>query len=265
MRYPLRLAAVAFVLVMRLCPPVYPLEYLGESAVDVERLLPAPPSTESEESKSELKIMLHIQKHRTAEQIDRCKAEAKLGMAAFQPVFGPWFTADNLPEMEKFFKRIHGDAKFFSDSAKRHFNRPRPHKIEARIQPVVEKDNVDKDNDDEPSYPSGHSTRGMIYALMLSEIAPEKKAALLERGRAIGWDRVIAGVHYPSDVAAGRTLGQAIEQALVADPGFRGDLKRVKAEFEEVQERQTNSQEPTASDTSQDGLPFVSSGGRRKN
>jgi acid phosphatase (class A) len=210
----------------------FPAEDLRVTSVDAMKLLPAPPAAGSVETQEELKLLRRLQKHRTPEEIERCKAESELDMSAFQPVFGPWFTAENLPEMHKLFKQVHTESKTISDSAKKHFNRPRPHKADSRINPTL-----DKDKEDEPSYPSGHATRGILYALILCEIAPEKKEALLERGREIGWDRVIAGVHYPSDVAAGRTLGQAIMQSLLTDPIFRERLEKVKLEFEEFQKQ----------------------------
>lgn len=83
----------------------------------------------------------------------------------------------------------------------------------------------------EGSYPSGHSTRGMADALILAELVPDARQALLDRGRRIGFDRVIAGVHFPSDVVAGRVLGQAIARALLADPRFRTAVKAAQAEI----------------------------------
>ena len=230
MKYSRLFSAVVFVLLFCTGFHAFPAEDLRPTSVDAVKLLPAPPSAGSVETQEELKLLRRLQKHRTPEDIERCKAEAKLDMSAFQLLFGPWFKAENLPEMQKLFKQVHAQAKSISDPAKKQFNRPRPYKADLRIDPPLDKE-------DEPSYPSGHATRGILYALILCEIAPEKKEALLERGREIGWDRVIAGVHYPSDVAAGRTLGQALMQSLLTDPIFRERLEKVKLEFEEVRKQ----------------------------
>jgi acid phosphatase (class A) len=223
--------AVVFVLFSCAGFHAFTAEDLRPTSVNAVKLLPAPPSAGSVETQEELKLLRRLQKHRTPEEIERCKAEAKLDMSAFQPLFGPWFTAENLPEMQKLFRQVHTEAKSTSDSAKKQFNRPRPYKVDSRINPALDM------GGDEPSYPSGHATQGILYALILCEIAPEKKEALLERGREIGWDRVIAGVHYPSDVAAGRTLGQALMQSLLTDPIFCERLEKVKLEFEEFQKQ----------------------------
>ena len=76
------------------------------------------------------------------------------------------------------------------------------------------------------SYPSGHATRGIIFALVLAELVPAQKDAILARGKQIGDDRVLAGVHFPSDVVAGQTLAKAILAQLMASEAFQGGLGR---------------------------------------
>ena len=50
----------------------------------------------------------------------------------------------------------------------------------------------------------------MLFAEVLAEIYPDQRDALLARGRQIGFDRIIGGVHYPSDVVAGAALGTLV-------------------------------------------------------
>ncbi len=84
------------------------------------------------------------------------------------------------------------------------------------------------------SYPSGHSTVGNLDALILAELAPDLKDQLLARGEQIGTDRIIGGVHFPSDVAAGHTLAQALFAKFMASPDFQADLAKAKAEIAAV-------------------------------
>jgi hypothetical protein len=49
-------------------------------------------------------------------------------------------------------------------------------------------------------------------------------------GQEIGWDRVVAGVHFPSDVYAGQVLGRALAQALLNNETFREQLELAKKE-----------------------------------
>lgn len=206
--------------------------YLPSDAIDPSRLLAAPPSVESGEAKTELGLILWLQEHRTREQEARCQAEARLDMSAFRSVLGPWFTADNLPAMDTLFKHLDQESRRFSTPVKKHFGRQRPYVVDKRVKPATEPEAT-------PSYPSGHATRGILLATILSEIAPEQKTALMERGREIGWDRVIAGIHYPSDVFAGRTLGNALAKLLLVNPEFKAELAKVGTEFEAVKRKQS--------------------------
>lgn len=203
--------------------------YFPPAAVDPVKLLPDFPAADSDEAREELKLMLIIQHQRTPADVARCAAEAKLSVDAFQSVLGPWCTSKNLPQLAKFFEQVSADAKPFSNAAKKHFHRPRPATEDALIEVPIEKDTS-------YSYPSGHSIRGTLYAEVLAEIAPpEHRDAILERGREIGWDRVIAGLHHPSDIYAGRVLGQALAEALLADPKFKDELPTLKKELADAE------------------------------
>lgn len=59
------------------------------------------------------------------------------------------------------------------------------------------------------SYPSGHTAIGWGWALILSDLAPERASGILDRGRAFGESRVVCNVHWYSDVVAGRLVGAA--------------------------------------------------------
>ena len=52
----------------------------------------------------------------------------------------------------------------------------------------------------------------------------------MTRGKLMGDDRVIAGMHFPSDVAAGQKLGGAIAKKLMENPVFQKSLQDAKDE-----------------------------------
>ena len=107
---------------------------------------------------------------------------------------------------------------------KQQFARPRPYDAIPQVKPAVSRESS-------YSYPSGHSTWGMAEATLLAELQPERREAILDRGRQVGYDRVVGGVHYPSDVDAGQILGNAIAQAWLAEPAHRRRGELAKAEW----------------------------------
>jgi acid phosphatase (class A) len=87
----------------------------------------------------------------------------------------------------------------------------------------------------EGSYPSGHAALGWAWALVLVEAAPQRMDALLQRGQAFGQSRVICGVHWQSDVDAGRLMGAATVARLHADDTFKAQLALAKDEIAQAQ------------------------------
>jgi len=53
---------------------------------------------------------------------------------------------------------------------------------------------------------------------------------LLEAGKEMGESRVICGMHYPSDVEAGRDLAAAMVARMRANPEFRADMEKARRE-----------------------------------
>jgi acid phosphatase (class A) len=142
---------------------------------------------------------------------------------SFTPAVGPFFQPGKLPETELFFKRVSLDANHFLDIGKTNWQRPRPF----RVDPTLTPPNPAKGY----SYPSGHAAFGTLNALILAELLPQKRDALLALGRDMGWHRVMLADHYPSDIYAGRVVGLAVFRELSASTDFQHDLAEVKAEI----------------------------------
>ena len=88
---------------------------------------------------------------------------------------------------------------------KYHYNRPRPSDL-AKIF-GYELDNLFLSTMGTPSYPSGHSTQGILVALSLSDMFPEHKEELMKLGMEISTSRQMSKAHYPSDSKFGEKLG----------------------------------------------------------
>lgn len=200
------------------------LNYLPPKAVDLEKLLPKPSENRSPISKGEGDLMIAIQAQSSSAAKERAKGEESLTPWTFADVLGPGFTKEKMPLTAALLDKVEQDTHASSDEAKRLWDRTRPPKQDARVTPFLKVPG-------NASYPSGHATRAMVWARILGALDPAHKDALRERARLVALDRVIAGVHYPTDVAAGMALGDALADQFLASPAFQADLAKAKAEW----------------------------------
>lgn len=147
----------------------------------------------------------------------------------FRDIFGERFQAASLPRTARVFQSVLMAGVGPMNVAKERYARPRPYAADAARYRCEGADL--QALGPERSYPSGHAMLGYAWALVLAEIAPTRADAVLQRGLAYGDSRVICGVHWPSDVAAGRALGAAVLARLHADAAFRAQLDDARSEL----------------------------------
>ncbi len=205
-----------------LAAPAY---FLAPAALDLPALLPPPPARDSLVQQAELEVLYQLQLARTPAQASQAHLiEAEDFFSFGAAVLGPWFTATNLPQTAAVLAHLGSDLDLFSRATKTYFNRRRPPFLDARLQPCVELR-------DTGSYPSGHAIRATAWAAVLSSLFPEHATAFEARAAANRWGRLLAGVHYPSDVEAGRILGAAISREMLKTPALQNKLKEIQAEI----------------------------------
>lgn len=203
--------------------------YIQNINPDILMLLPPPPADGSAEQKAEIRILKHVTDNRTDAEKAAAQSQIILDFFTFSPVIGDWFKKESLPKTYAFFLKVEKTTKTVTNIGKNHWKRKRPFDYEPSINVLKKETSL--------SYPSGHSSRGMVYASVLSEIFPDKKDELLKFGFNVGWNRIIAGVHYPSDVMTGRITGMAIARDLMKNQVFLKDLEEVKKEIKSVMPR----------------------------
>lgn len=150
---------------------------------------------------------------------------------AMAPVLGPEFTEARFPRTARVFADVLAAIGPPLDATKREWQRRRPF---LDMQNVTQCDAPSEALAASGSYPSGHAAGGWSWALVLAELVPSRGDALLQRGRDYGDSRVICGFHYPSDVAAGRTIASAAIARLHGDPAFRRDMEAARRELARV-------------------------------
>jgi hypothetical protein len=67
-----------------------------------------------------------------------------------------------------------------------------------------------------------------VSAAVLSLLDPSRKGAFDEIALQVAEDRINVGVHYPSDMAGGRKLAQAIFSELLKSPEFVKEIEQLK-------------------------------------
>jgi hypothetical protein len=149
----------------------------------------------------------------------------------FSCALGIPITEKDTPHLYMVLRRTLADAGLSTYTAKNHYQHKRPFMVNnAPICTPEEEAQLRKDG----SYPSGHTAIGWAWALVLTEIAPDRADAILARGRAFGESRVVCNVHWHSDVVEGRFMGAAAVARLHADPVFRAEIKAAKAELADI-------------------------------
>ncbi len=89
---------------------------------------------------------------------------------------------------------------------KNHFNRPRPGELAKKRN--MKLDSVELKSMKTPSYPSGHSTQGVLIGEALADMYPKAAAKFRKAGKDISYSRNVARAHYKSDSKIGEELGK---------------------------------------------------------
>jgi len=192
-----------------------PPEFLHVAESDFVALFTAPPAADSPQTRVELDELLALQQHRTPQEADAAYADRKTEIWQFATALG--LQPDQVREMDalnRLAEQIEDDVRPYVRAAKHRFLRLRPYEIEPRISPCI--DDVRGDL----SYPSGHSTYGYVMAYLLSDMVPERRAQLMARAQEFAQQRAVCGVHFPSDLTAGRVGAEWLAQKFLASPEY---------------------------------------------
>lgn len=165
--------------------------------------LPGAPVAGSAEDIADYQAVLNAQNSRTATDCARATLEVKINLDHF---FGAPYgnlTADEVSHWTSFISTESIAAGNTIAAAKSKWSRPRPFVSHTDIQPCIKMESSF-------SYPSGHSALAEFYARILSIALPDRAADFKARALQIAQDRMIGGVHYPTDVRDGVLLGDQI-------------------------------------------------------
>jgi acid phosphatase (class A) len=211
--------------------PGYVIGYLQPAQLpDSRALLPPPPAAGSAALAADEDAYRSTRKLRDTPRWAQAAKHADLGFPhaaeTFSCVLAMPISEAATPHLNMLLRRVRADASRANDKAKDHYKRRRPFAVYG--DPNCTPREPLKDD----SYPSGHSSIGWAWALVLAEIAPDRVDAVLARGLAFGQSRIVCGVHWKSDVEAGRVVGASVVSRLHADPVFAAQLAAARKEIE---------------------------------
>lgn len=194
-------------------------------------LLPPPPAAGSAALAADEEAHQRARAQRTPGRWTLAASDAVLKFPAaastFSCALGVPISQEVTPHLTMLLRRSFVDTGLATYAAKDHYKRQRP--FARYAEPTCtpqEEAALAKDG----SYPSGHASLGWAWGLTLASIAPERAQALVERGYAFGQSRAICGVHWQSDVEAGRLVASATLAVLQTNPVYQAQLALSKAE-----------------------------------
>jgi acid phosphatase (class A) len=203
---------------------------ISPDAVDCKSLLPPPPPDDSDQTRVELLDVLRLQETRTDEEVQRAIHEALISPMHFSEVLGDWFNSRNVPYTMKFLHDLMLADAAIVEPTKQYFGRKRPYQVDPRVRPCVPLENS-------AGYPSGHAARTLILARTLSHIFPDHAGELEALSNRIPHYRIKAGVHFPSDIEAGKIAGALIFEKMCQGRPFQNSVRRASEECGKMKPR----------------------------
>jgi acid phosphatase (class A) len=138
---------------------------------------------------------------------------------------------ETTPEILLLCERAVSDAHKANTLVKNKFQRVRPF---ATFKEPSLKPWEDEEEASTYSYPSGHSSRGYIFAFALCAIAPECTPTIMTRAQLYAFNRVVCGHHWKSDTDTSLLLAAATFAKVVCTDDFQEQLKKARAEYQQL-------------------------------
>lgn len=198
-------------------------------------VLPPPPEAGSADFIHDMELSAANLQRKDTSRSMQAYSDANLSFPGalddFNALIGLTISEESTPYLYLLLRRTLTDAILSTYAAKSFYNRPRPFMVNNQPTCIPE---VEEQLRKDGSYPSGHAAVGWAWAIILSEIFPEKANAILIRGRQFGESRFFCNVHWYSDIIGGRFMGTATVALLHSDKTFQHDLKKAKHEVKKL-------------------------------
>lgn len=214
------------------------------------QLLPAPPTNGSAAAAADLAFHEQLQAQRSGPRWELAAQDAVLKFPAVASTFscalGVSISPETTPHLTMVLRRSLADAGLSTYAAKDKYQVPRPFvKLAQPSCSPGDETALARDG----SYPSGHAAVGWAWGLILTELAPERSQALLERAAAFGQSRAVCAMHWKSDIEAGQRMGAATLAKLHSNADFLAQLGAARAEIAQARAQGSQPNRDCAAET----------------
>jgi acid phosphatase (class A) len=175
---------------------------------EIMALLGPYPEDDSLEGHEDLRILLKYQDTRTPEECRIAASQEQVTLVNLFVLNGGPLTRQEARRLSVRLLPLYAVAGINIHRSKVLFSRDRPYDTHSLLTPCIPKESSF-------AYPSGHTALARALARVLSERFPERAEQFMQRADSVSNNRIIGGVHYPSDVAAGKKLGDEIAHFMI--------------------------------------------------
>jgi len=200
--------------------------YLAKDSVNLLILLAPPPGPSDPRTIAELDELRQMRATGSTARVALAKADVEESVFRLMTVFDRPLTPAQLPRATAFFQKLTVDGAVAISRAKAGFGRPRPYALDKNLDPVCPLDSVAN-----RSYPSGHTSVGYLMGITLATMVPEKREAIFARTQEYAESRLYCGVHYRTDIEAGRIAGTVLAAVAMNNPDFQRGFAAARTEL----------------------------------
>lgn len=193
----------------------------GESRIT----LPDFPANTSERTKQELALLHEYIALRTPERLRAIQEEITIDGVRIGPeILSVYLSSPRYTATGKLIRTLLEEIEPIILRQKLLFNRVRPDKLDPSLTTAI-------DVPAHPAYPSGHATQAFAVAQLFGIIDPQHQSYFYQDALRVATNREIAGVHYPSDSAAGKILAEQVIPFFVNIPSVAKLIEEARPEW----------------------------------
>jgi acid phosphatase (class A) len=193
------------------------LEVIVMTPKEIQKVIGDFPKAGSAAEAEDFKILLQYQQTRTADDCKFAEADSHTSLDVLFGGKGGILSKSEVTKLKLFLVNAYANAGVNSLIAKKLYKRPRPYLANSEIKPCI---GLEKSY----AYPSGHTLMARLTARVLSQVYPERAEKFMARAAEYSLNRVIGGVHHPSDVHASFILADYLAQQMVESDDFISEL-----------------------------------------